>query len=72
VRDKGVVTDVNSMGDVLWEKGLYRGNRPEQATGLRTVSANAMFSAVSEVIESGRTLGLLYSSHKLKYLNQST
>jgi aminoglycoside 3-N-acetyltransferase len=59
--DKGVTTDVDPMGEALWELGLYHGERPNQGVGLRTISANAMFDAVSQVIESGRALGLLYS-----------
>ena len=37
--DKGVTTDVNSMSEILWEKGLYRGDRPQQGFGFRTISA---------------------------------
>lgn len=59
--DRGVVTDVNRMGEILWEKGLYHGDRPGQGIGLRTISANAMYDAVSEVIRTGHALGLLYS-----------
>ena len=59
--DKGVMTNVNPMGEILWENGLYHGDRPKQGIGLRTISANAMYDAVSEVIEAGRALGLLYS-----------
>jgi aminoglycoside 3-N-acetyltransferase len=59
--DKGVITDVNPMGEILWENGLYRGDRPKQGIGLRTISAQAMYDAVSEVIKAGRALGLLYS-----------
>jgi len=59
--EEGVTTDVNRMGDILWEKGLYHGERPKQGIGLRTISANEMYGAVSEVIETGRALGLLYS-----------
>ena len=60
-RDEGVVTDVNAMGEILWEKGLYRGQRSGQGVGLRTISAEAMYDAVSEVIKSGAALGTLYS-----------
>lgn len=59
--DKGVTTDVNPMGEVLWQEGLYHGERPRQGIGLRTISARAMYDAVSEVIQGGRALGLLYS-----------
>lgn len=59
--DKGVMTDVNPMGEIPWEKGLYHGDQPKQGIGLRTISANAMYDAVSEVIKAGRARGLLYS-----------
>lgn len=63
VRDleSGVMTDVDPMGEVLWDVGLYRGERPKQEIGLRTIRANAMFDAVSKVITEDRALGLLYS-----------
>ncbi len=62
--EMGVLTDVNPMGEILWQKGLYHGDRPKQGPGLRTIYANEMFSAVSEVIKSGRAQGLLYSIKK--------
>ena len=62
--EMGVLTDVNPMGEILWQKGLYHGDRAKEGNGLRTISANAMFSAVSEVIKSGRAQGLLYSIKK--------
>lgn len=63
VRDleRSVLTDVNDMGELLWEQGLYSGCRPKEAAGLRTISARAMYQSVSEVIESGRAEGLLFS-----------
>lgn len=59
--DKGVKTDVNQMGEILWDERLYSGDRPKQDVGLRTISANAMYRAVSKVIDAGRAQGLLYS-----------
>jgi aminoglycoside 3-N-acetyltransferase len=59
--EKGVQTDVNAMGELLWDKGLYRGDRPGTDAGLRTISAREMYEAVSNVITSGDALGLLYS-----------
>lgn len=66
VRDleRGVVTDVNPMGERLWKLGLYHGDRPLQGAGLRTISARALYDAVSDVIENGLALGLLYSIRK--------
>jgi len=62
VRDleRGVVTDVDAMGEVLWSRGLYHGDRPGEGGGLRLIDANALFGAVSEVIDQGKAEGLLY------------
>jgi aminoglycoside 3-N-acetyltransferase len=63
VRDleRGVTTAVDPMGELLWARGLWRGDRPGQGSGLRTIDANALFGAVAEVIASGRGEGLLYT-----------
>jgi aminoglycoside 3-N-acetyltransferase len=58
--EQGVLTHVNPMGEILWQKGLYHGERPKQGIGLRTISARAMYEEVSKVIREGRALGLLY------------
>ena len=62
VRDieKGVLTHVNAMGELLWENGLYSGFRPKTETGLRVISANRMFSFVSDYIKNDKAKGLLY------------
>jgi len=62
VRDlqRGVVTDVDAMGELLWSRGLYQGDRPGEGGGLRLIDANTLFDAVSEVIDDGRAQGLLY------------
>jgi aminoglycoside 3-N-acetyltransferase len=59
--DAGVVTDVNGMGELLWEKGIYTGDRPSQGCGLRVARAMEIFEATAEVIQSGRAEGLLFS-----------
>lgn len=56
----GVVTHVDPMGEILWEKGLYTGCRPKQGCGLRVISAPKMFDAVAAVLNEGRAKGLLY------------
>jgi aminoglycoside 3-N-acetyltransferase len=63
VRDveHGVVTDVNPAGELMWSGGLYRGERPRTGTGLRTISAAAMFEFVARLIDESRALGTLYS-----------
>jgi len=62
VRDleRGVVTDVDAMGERLWSRGLYRGDRPGEGGGLRLIDADALFNATAEVIDQGRAEGLLY------------
>jgi aminoglycoside 3-N-acetyltransferase len=63
VRDmaRGVLTDVNPAGEVLWSKGFYNGYRPGEGVGLRVVRSRDMFNVVSDIIDSGRALGTLYS-----------
>jgi aminoglycoside N3'-acetyltransferase len=62
VRDleKGVLTHVNPMGELLWTNKLYKGERPNQGNGLRVISARAMYKFVSDIIETGDVKGLLY------------
>jgi len=62
VRDleRGVTTHVDPMGEVLWGRGFYRGDRPGQGTGLRTIDAGALFEVVAAVIDEGAAEGLLY------------
>jgi aminoglycoside 3-N-acetyltransferase len=63
VRDleKGVRTDVDAMGELLWEQSLYSGDRPGQGTGLRVIDADRLFTSVERVIDDGKAEGLLYS-----------
>ncbi len=58
--EDGVTTHVNPAGELLWREGLYKGSRPKEGSGLRTIDANAMFAFVREIIRSGRALDLLY------------
>jgi len=62
VRDleKKVVADMEGMGEMLWEKGLYTGCRPGTGCGLRVVSAKALFDVTTEVIHEGRAEGMLF------------
>lgn len=63
VRDleKGVKTDVNRMGEILWEEGLYKGNRPGVNNGMRSIGAEAFFMRTAREINEGRALQTLYS-----------
>ena len=58
--DEGVVTHVDPMGEMLWAKGLYSGDRPGNGSGLRTVDAAQLFEEVARVIGEGKARGLLY------------
>lgn len=62
--DNGVLTDVNPAGELMWQTGLYQGDLPGVGSGLRTISANAMFSFVAGLIDRGMALGTLYSIEK--------
>jgi aminoglycoside 3-N-acetyltransferase len=63
VRDieKGVRTDVNRMGEILWTEGLYLGNRPGVSNGMRSIKAKDFFKRTSKEITEGRALETLYS-----------
>ena len=63
VRDleKGVLTDVNRMGEILWREGLYLGNRPGVGNGMRVIKAENLVSRTSKEIISGRAIQTLYS-----------
>lgn len=66
VRDieRGIVTDVNRMGELLWERGLYKGSRYGEGFGCRSISARSLFDATAEVIVGGWAEGMLYSIQK--------
>jgi aminoglycoside 3-N-acetyltransferase len=58
--DKGVNTLLDPVADLMWEEGLYSGERHNEGTGLRVVSANKMYDFVSDLIKSNKTKGFLY------------
>lgn len=62
VRDlqRGVVTSVDRMGERLWSKGLYKGDKPKVESGLRIIQARALFDEVSTVIDAGQADEFLY------------
>lgn len=62
VRDleRGVVTHVDPTGEKMWQAGLYSGDRPLEESGLRVISANAMYGFVDQLIKDGSALGSLY------------
>ena len=62
VRDieKGVLTHVNPAGELMWKEGLYCGCRPNEGSGLRTISAQYMYEFVSDIIKAGKAKNILY------------
>jgi aminoglycoside 3-N-acetyltransferase len=58
--DKGVETHVDPMGEYLWQTGLYKGYRPGEGNGLRTVEATLLFDATANVIKAGKAEEMLY------------
>ncbi len=63
VRDvnRGITTDLNRMGEILWKEGFYKGFRKGTGNGLRTISAQALFDRTSIEILEGRAHETLYS-----------
>ncbi|MEZ9703979.1 AAC(3) family N-acetyltransferase [Vibrio breoganii] len=55
-----VNTHVNPMGDILWDKGLYSGEKPGIGSGLRVVKAVDVYNETSQVIKEGKAEGTLY------------
>jgi aminoglycoside 3-N-acetyltransferase len=66
VRDvaRGVKTHVDPMGEYLWSKGLYKGDRPGTEAGLRLIEANALFEETLKIIRAGKAEGMLYRIEK--------
>jgi aminoglycoside 3-N-acetyltransferase len=63
VRDlaQGVLTDVDAAGELLWQTGIYQGDRPGNGSGLRTARAGELFGFVARLIDTEQALGTLYS-----------
>ncbi len=64
--DKGVNTLLDPVSDLMWERGLYSGERHNKGMGLRVISANKMYDFVSNLIKQNKTKDFLYSIQKLK------
>lgn len=59
--EKGVKTNVNRMGEILWSEGLYKGNRPGKGNGMRSIEIKSLVSRTSKEIYEGRAIQTLYS-----------
>lgn len=58
--DKKVETNVGEMEKILWDSGIYKGNQ----TGMRTANAAEIYTAVSDIITSGKAENILYKVGK--------
>lgn len=58
--EKGILTHVNPAGELMWQKRLYSGYKPNEKCGLRTISAQKMYEFVSDIIVSGKAKNILY------------
>ncbi len=59
--EKKILTELNPAAELMWKEGLYKGERPKQGNGLRTINANQMFDFVTNIIRNNQALGNLYS-----------
>ena len=48
-RDEGVVTDLEPMSKVLWQKKLYSGSHYNSGNGLRTIMAKDLYKEISQI-----------------------
>jgi aminoglycoside 3-N-acetyltransferase len=62
--DRGVVTNVDRMGEILWKENLCKGNRPRIGNGMRTILARTLFDRTKKEILHGRAIDTLYSIYK--------
>lgn len=58
--DEGVLTHVNPAGELMWDKKLYSGFRPNEGSGLRVVTAQDVYDFASDVIKSNKAKNTLY------------
>lgn len=62
--ESGVETDVKPMEELLWAKGLYKGDRPLEGTGMHVIKAKTVYEEASKLIREGKSLGMLYRLNK--------
>tara|TARA_B100000767_G_scaffold32688_1_gene27924 strand:+ start:23984 stop:24766 length:783 start_codon:yes stop_codon:yes gene_type:complete len=63
VRDleRGIETRVNPMGELLWEKGIYKGFRHNEPNFFRTITAAELFSETVDIINNNLAIDYLYT-----------
>lgn len=62
--DRGVQTLVDPVGEMMWRKGLYSGEKFDHVHGLRTISAANMYKFVSKIILNNSSKDNLYEIKK--------
>lgn len=58
--EEGVLTHVNPAGELMWDKGLYSGSRPNEGSGLRVVAAKDVYDFTSNIIKCNKAKNTLY------------
>lgn len=51
--DLGWKTRVNPMGELLWAKGIWKGNRPGEGDGMRVADADRVFAITQQILIMG-------------------
>jgi hypothetical protein len=62
--DKNIVSTLNPAADLLWEKKLYKGNRPFINNGLRFISSKNYFNFFSKLYEQKKCRFFYYDIKK--------
>ena len=62
--EDGIQTDVNRAMDLLWEKGLYKGDKYDDGYGMRTILFADFFKTIDKIIKKGKAINYLYSIKK--------
>jgi aminoglycoside 3-N-acetyltransferase len=70
-KDFEVSVNLDPMGEIAWQNGLYLGDRPKVGSGFRVVEATNLFRLTAEVISRGEAEGALYElkGHRPSFLN---
>lgn len=62
--EEKVLTYVNPTGELLWENNHYKGFRPNEGNGMRTIESKTLYDYVSKIINADLAKGLLYRIDK--------
>jgi len=62
--EKGITTDVDRAMDLLWKKGLYKGDKYKEGYGMRTILFSDFFNTIDHIIKEGNAIDYLYSIKK--------